>query len=303
MILHHYNISPYSEKIRLMLGYAGIDWQSSIVPPMPPRPTLDPFLGGYRRIPVAQIGADVVCDTRLIAAEIATISGKPELSFYTASKEMVNFATNTNDNMFMPVVQGAVPSHVLRRLITQYWPWQIIRLLKDRAQVGKHSKLPRMRKSERKNTADNFKQQLENLLSQNDFLFGHTPSIADFSAYHLVWFAKITRPNEFLTDLPNTQRWRQRMSALGHGKSTKIRKNQLFNITKEAAPKELSAQQLAGKNVGKSVSIRPTDYAEDSTLGKLVGADEERWVIAKESNEFGVVHVHFPKHGYKLELI
>lgn len=27
-ISHHYSMSPFSEKIRLMLGYAGIDWLS-----------------------------------------------------------------------------------------------------------------------------------------------------------------------------------------------------------------------------------------------------------------------------------
>lgn len=66
-ILHHYVLSPFSTKIRAMLGQAGLDWRSAITREMPPRPVLEVLAGGYRKIPVAQIGADVFCDTRVIA--------------------------------------------------------------------------------------------------------------------------------------------------------------------------------------------------------------------------------------------
>ncbi|MFN2361014.1 MAG: glutathione S-transferase N-terminal domain-containing protein, partial [Marinobacter sp.] len=39
-ILYHYAMSPFSEKIRVMLGYAGLSWQSVTVKEMPPRPVL-----------------------------------------------------------------------------------------------------------------------------------------------------------------------------------------------------------------------------------------------------------------------
>ncbi len=70
LILHHYDGSPYSEKIRLLLGYKGLDWRSATMPPMLPKPELMTLTGGYRRAPVLQIGADVYCDSALIAAEI-----------------------------------------------------------------------------------------------------------------------------------------------------------------------------------------------------------------------------------------
>ena len=38
------------------------------------RPNLDPLTGGYRRIPVAQIGP-IFCDTQLIAEEVADLQG------------------------------------------------------------------------------------------------------------------------------------------------------------------------------------------------------------------------------------
>ena len=69
--LHHYPASLFSEKIRLLLGYLGAAWHSVEIPSIMPRPLLMPLSGGYRRIPVAQIGADVYCDTKIIARALA----------------------------------------------------------------------------------------------------------------------------------------------------------------------------------------------------------------------------------------
>ena len=88
IILHHYPMSPFSEKMRAMLGYAGLSWQSVIHKEMPPRPQLARLAGGYRKIPVAQIGADIFCDTRIISTEIAALAGKPELALENCSQEI-----------------------------------------------------------------------------------------------------------------------------------------------------------------------------------------------------------------------
>jgi glutathione S-transferase len=63
IILHHYPLSPYSEKIRLALGLKGATWKSVEIPVWTPRPKLTPMTGGYRRTPILQIGAEFYCDT------------------------------------------------------------------------------------------------------------------------------------------------------------------------------------------------------------------------------------------------
>ena len=67
LILHHYPLSPFAEKIRLILGFKGLAWRSVTIPMIMPKPDLVTLTGGYRRTPVLQIGADVYCDTALIA--------------------------------------------------------------------------------------------------------------------------------------------------------------------------------------------------------------------------------------------
>ena len=39
-ILHHYPTSPFAEKIRLILGYKKLAWQSVIIPRIMPKPDL-----------------------------------------------------------------------------------------------------------------------------------------------------------------------------------------------------------------------------------------------------------------------
>ena len=70
IIFHHYESSPFSEKVRLMFGIRDVAWRSVITPNMMPKPDLTPLTGGYRRAPVMQIGADIFCDTQVILAEI-----------------------------------------------------------------------------------------------------------------------------------------------------------------------------------------------------------------------------------------
>ena len=66
IILHHYETSPYSEKVRLGLGLKGLAWASVEIPIIMPKPDLTALTGGYRKTPVLQIGADIYCDSQLI---------------------------------------------------------------------------------------------------------------------------------------------------------------------------------------------------------------------------------------------
>ena len=79
IILHHYDTSPFSEKVRLMLGVKDLAWRSVIQPVIMPKPDLIPLTGGYRRIPVMQQGADVYCDTQAILARLEAMAPEPQV--------------------------------------------------------------------------------------------------------------------------------------------------------------------------------------------------------------------------------
>ncbi len=59
IILHHYDTSPYAEKVRTGLGLKRLAWASVKLPVIMPKPNLTALTGGYRKTPVLQIGADI----------------------------------------------------------------------------------------------------------------------------------------------------------------------------------------------------------------------------------------------------
>ena len=102
LILHHYDLSPFSEKVRLTMGYKGLSWHSVEVPIWPPRPELTPLTAGYRRVPVLQVGADVYCDTLLILRELDR--RHPEPTLYPDEQTGLNAALSqwVDGACFMP---------------------------------------------------------------------------------------------------------------------------------------------------------------------------------------------------------
>ena len=78
-ILHHFEASPFSEKIRIIFGFKRIAWRSVLIPRIMPKPDLLPLTGGYRRTPVMQIGADVFCDTQMITRALEARYPEPSL--------------------------------------------------------------------------------------------------------------------------------------------------------------------------------------------------------------------------------
>src|SRR5258708_19389296 len=79
IILHHFEKSPFSEKVRVIFGLKNIEWASVLMSRIMPRPELMPLTGGYRRTPVMQIGADIYCDTQCIIRELERRFPEPTL--------------------------------------------------------------------------------------------------------------------------------------------------------------------------------------------------------------------------------
>ena len=106
IILHHYDTSPYSEKVRLGLGLKGLAWASVELPVIMPKPNLTALTGGYRKTPVLQIGADIYCDSQLIMRELERRHPSP--SFYPAGRGAADaLAWWAEKTMFLPAVSIA----------------------------------------------------------------------------------------------------------------------------------------------------------------------------------------------------
>src|SRR5579863_4407420 len=207
LILHHYDNSPFSEKVRLLLGLRGLAWRSVIQPVIMPKPDLIPLTGGYRRIPVLQSGADIFCDTQVILAEVAARSGGP--------LEGQGWAVNLwADRLFfgvtVPIIFGEIEvpkAFIEDREKLSGRPFD--------AAAMKAASLP-MQGQWRAQAA-----WLDEALAHSPYLAGDKPGLADLSAYMNIWFLGGAVPKTaetLMQGLDRLKAWRDRIRAIGHGK-------------------------------------------------------------------------------------
>jgi glutathione S-transferase len=297
LIIYNYDLSPFAEKIRLMLGYTDLSWKSVKVMEMPPRPVVDILTGGYRKIPVAQIGADIYCDTKTITSKIAGLSGKPELALENCAEDVRAFVRKTDGEVFMAIVSSSAGLGALIVLLRRTSILRTLRFIKDRGGMARSSKMKKVSPEEAKTITSNHLDEIEALL-EKDFLFAERPCVADFSAYHSLWLAVDLNGPKQLKKCPKVESWFYRMQAFGHGTSTQWSDDQALDIARDAIPEALGERAVA---VPKQVSIEPSDYGRDPVTGLLVGEHDLGWIIQREHPRIGMVHVHFPKVGFSLK--
>jgi glutathione S-transferase len=214
-------MSPFAEKIRAMLGYTRI-WPGCLsrYRKCLRRKTLEPLAGKYRKIPVMQIGADVFCDTRAISSEIARLSGKPELALENCSEEIQAFVRHTDLQVFLACVMSAPGGTLLRKLWKGSSLLNVAKFLRDRISMGRSASVKAAGPKRAKIIVREQLEDMERRLAGQPFLFGESPCIADFSAYHGLWFIRDLGESRFTDRYPLVTEWMNRMRAFGHGRVT-----------------------------------------------------------------------------------
>lgn len=301
LILHHYAGSPFSEKVRLILGFKRMAWRSVIVPTILPKPDVVALTGGYRRTPFMQIGADIYCDTALICRVIDRLQPEPPL-YPGATAGIADIVSQWADAflfwMAVPfTMQPAGVEHVHKGATPE--ALQAFRL--DRAAMNPH--LRRASVADGTVALQTYLARLEHLLDDGrPFLLGALPCIADFSAGQSVWFMHLAPPIAAMLDaFPKLQAWYGRVEAFGHGTELAMVSTEAIRIAAEGMHAPLSFEFEAGLEPGDHVTVTPTDYAHDPVAGRLVGLGPQEVVIARTDERAGNVHVHFPRIAFQIK--
>jgi glutathione S-transferase len=298
LILHHYDLSPYAEKIRLIFGLKGLPWQSVQIPRIMPKPDLMPLTGGYRRTPVLQIGADIYCDTELIARELERRHPSPTLYPAGGMGMAAIFGNWAATNLFIPAVQYGLGNN------TDKLP---LEFFKDRAAMrgaevnveGIKANAPRMH--------NRLRIELEWLESQladgRKYLLAEQPGLADLSVYHCVWFVRRWGPPvaDILTPYPRLTAWLGRIDTIGHGKPVELTGQAALDIAKQAqaATAPLAdAGDAEGFKPGDKISVTSEDTGRDPVTGELVALAVNEVALSRKDDRVGEVVVHFPRMGY-----
>lgn len=304
-ILHHYSGSPFSEKVRLMFGLKGLGWRSVTVPMVMPKPDVVALTGGYRKTPFLQVGADVYCDTALIARVLER--AQPTPSLFPASCPLAPLlAAGFDTSLFWAVASYVMQPAGQAHLFAGAPPEALKAFAADRAAYA--GAAPRWRPVEAQahvvQTLDALEAELaRRKAAGEDWIAGPACSVADLSLAHPLWFIRRAGPlAEVITARPRLNAWLDRTLALGHGtRRGKLDGAEALAVA-AAAPGHAPAAVMPdlGFAPGQPVTVAATDTGTDPVSGELVGLDPFEVVLRRTDPRAGTVHVHFPRQGFRL---
>jgi glutathione S-transferase len=301
IILHHYQLSPYSEKTRLALGLKNLSWSSVEIPAWTPRPKLTPMTGGYRRTPILQIGAEFYCDTLHILRTIERLGTSGALypkgqeglakviGWWIEKGSFLNAVCLTIGNM-----AGMIP----QELVEERRPFFRVDLDPDALRPKRAVYLERLNA--------HLAWLAEALADDRKFIFGREPSAADLSAYHPIWFARQnggSEVNDLISFTTVIDPWYKRVAAIGHGKFSEMTSDQAIEVAKTSEPSEPDSWLPEAQNVGLRrndwVSVTPDDYG-NSVYGRLLAWTADEVVIRHEDPTVNEVNLRFPRVGFDI---
>jgi glutathione S-transferase len=305
IILHHFDRSPFSEKVRVIFGFKGLSWRSVRIPPIMPKPDLMPLTGGYRRTPVMQIGAEVFCDTQIIIREIERRFPSPALFPPDAVGTPWALSSWTDRTLFqnaVTLVFGALGPKVPQAFVEDRSQLRGAKFDLDKMRAA----IPQMR--------DQLRAQLGWIEAQlgdgRKWLLGGF-SLADVSAYMNVWYLRSSLSAEedqavagldsIFAGLSQVAAWESRMRAVGHGTREEMTADEALAIAAKASPQTVAEDDPYdpnGRKVGDKVRVVPDDYGRVEVSGEIVSLSAQHVAIRRVDERIGEIVVHFPRAGF-----
>ncbi|MEO1567954.1 MAG: glutathione S-transferase N-terminal domain-containing protein [Pseudomonadota bacterium] len=305
IILHHYQTSPFSEKIRLALALKNLAWCGVDVPVIMPKPDVVSLTGGYRRTPFLQIGADIFCDTATILMELNRRYPMASLNLpgHEGLHKMVGmWADRIWFQCSVGVIFGALGDTVpdafkadreklsgrpfdtaamasAAPMLREQWVGHLM-WIEERLRGGQGA-------------------------GGGVWLVNTKPGLVDVHAHMNLWFVEQNVP-DFLTECldaaPLTRDWYNRLKDFEGQTPTELSGGAAIEIARKAAPRLKPATVTGAASQafapGDKVAVAPDDYGRDWVEGILVHADSQQTVVQRSDARAETVHVHFPRAGY-----
>lgn len=313
LILHHYPTSPFAEKVRLILGYKNLSWRSVVVPMVMPKPDVVALTGGYRKTPILQIGADIYCDTALIADVLEHLAPAPTL-YPEAHKGLARVLAQWADTALFWAAMGYnfSPKGTAQMFggspdaPPEQWGAVAKVFAEDRNKM--RSGMPRVSPGDAAASYKSYLRRIANMLEGQAFVTGSAPCIADFALYHPLWFTR-TRTSvmaSILDATPGVLAWMDRMAAIGHASSTPMTAIEAIAEAQGGALASVEKESFFDEHgiaLGSVVTVAGESFGPEPTEGILVAATRTRYTLRRIDERAGTVQVHFPRVGYVLKKV
>lgn len=312
---HHYDRSPFSEKVRVAFGLKALRWASVIQPRWAPKPALEPLTGGYRRTPVLQIGADIYCDTRCILDELDRRFPSPPLHPPGSEGVADAIAAWADRDVFADALGLVFGTNA------QGFPAELHadrkRLMAGRFD-GWNAEAMRAQLPLLRNRLVLHLERLSAMLADGrDWLCGAAPSVADLAAWHPVWYLRENLPDAIeWSRWPALRGWMQRLDAIGRGERCESTPEAALQAAGESRPlapppggsdEAADSGQWAGAGlhsmIGAVVTVSADDWGLDPVTGRLQAVGRNRVSIRRADPRLGELAVHFPLTGFAVRRV
>jgi glutathione S-transferase len=308
LILHHYPTSPFAEKVRLILGYKKLGWKSVLIPAVMPKPDVVALTGGYRKTPVLQVGADIYCDSALICDVLEHV--QPEPTLYPPHLKGVSrvFAQWADTTLFWAAMAYNLGPRGAAHMFADTGPEVARAFSEDRKAMS--GNMVRLRPADATAAYRSYLRRIAHMAEEHDFLFGIAPCVADFAAYHPLWFTRTRVPvvADIMDATPAVAEWMDRMATIGHGGIDKFSSGDAITVAANAEPMPAGSNLLIdsafqddhGIPLGSRVTVAGESFGPEATEGELIAATRMHFSLRRTDPRAGTVHVHFPRIGYVL---
>lgn len=304
LVLHQYDQSPYAAKVRMVLGIKNVAWRACSPPVVAPKPDLTALTGGYRRVPVLQIGADIYCDSELIIRTLDRMFPLPPLhadganSFcFALAPWFDHFMTDVAVPLAFRHATAVDPAFALDREVVMGRPF--VDLPAWQAAVP--------------HALDSFRAQLgwinAQLADGRPWLGGDAAGLLDVFAYPVIGFLRACRTDTSIVDrLAGLAAWEARVQALGNTSPRPIGSGLAIEIAQRSVPigfgyGTIESEEPTGLETGRIVQVRAADYGREPVIGILMCASAQHVTIERVDARAGRVAVHFPRSRFVVEMV
>jgi glutathione S-transferase len=299
LILHQYETSPFSEKVRRILAFKQLAWVAVRAPAIMPKPDLVALSDGYRKVPILQVENHVYCDSARIADYLEHLQPQPTLYPTPLARSFAEWADSALFEATMPLILRPTRFDDLIRWLT---PEEQQGMLQDRKNIARDALRTAPGPKSLLAYFSVYLRRLEAALAAHAYLLGSEPCIADFSAYHGLWGVGRLSP-ERLADCPNVHAWMQRIAALPEPQIASMTGAEAIEVARGSDPTWTPEAPFADPMrlaPDTPVVVRASDYGREAVRGALVSSTPTEIVLGRDDERAGRVYVHFPRLGFEV---
>ena len=295
LILHQYDISPFSQKAQKMMGLKGLDWLSVEMPLIAPKPDVEALTGGYRGTPILQVGADVFIDNWMIARALDNSAPAAPLNPRGPLQAAALYAWC--ERLFIPLLHSAFATYK-----NQWEP----DFLADRKRVFPDVDFDSLHIADpdRRSQVNAFLGEAAAQLGRGvPFLGGKTPDSGDVHVWGMIWMIYSALPDlvPLVERYGEIMDWHGRMERLGRGGRTDVTFDTAWDALRaghfQPLPDTPMTEPLRDW-VGARVEVSAGSADRGMATGRLIAVDQHQVVIATTPLGGAEAHVWFPRFGY-----